>query len=232
MNMLKNAWKNYKVDPVKIVLFFGLGLFFSHLEFTKILGSDISFTVFDFFGPVLGAFLGIFGGVFVALAIGLSNLALDVYQGQSIELASVIRLMPVLFGVVYFGMKKADLSSKIFLAIPAVCMVLFWLHPEGREAWFYALYWLVPLLAYPFKNHVYANALGSTFTIHAIGGVAWLYAFNLPAEVWTTLIPIVALERFVFATGIAGTYLSVEKISDHVRKVAEKWSQKEVKETS
>jgi len=230
--MLKNAWKNHKPDPIKLIFFFAVGLLFSHLEFTKILGSDISFTLFDFFGPALGALLGIFGGVFVALAVGLSNLALDVYQGQPIELASILRLVPVLFGVVYFGLKKADLSSKIFLAVPALCMILFWIHPEGREAWYYALYWLIPLFAYFFKNHVFANALGSTFTIHAVGGAAWLYAFNLPAEIWTALIPIVALERFVFATGIAGTYLSVEKISEQITKTTEKLLKKEVKENS
>ena len=52
-----------------------------------------------------------------------------------------------------------------------------------------------------------ARALGATFSAHAVGGALWIYAFSLPAAVWQGLIPIVAIERSIFALGIAGTYL-------------------------
>ena len=51
------------------------------------------------------------------------------------------------------------------------------------------------------------KALGATFTAHAVGGAAWIWAFNLPAGIWQGLIPVVITERLVFAAGIATAYL-------------------------
>ena len=51
------------------------------------------------------------------------------------------------------------------------------------------------------------NSLGATFTAHAIGSVAFLYALNLPAAVWIGLIPVVFLERGLFAIGTWASYL-------------------------
>ena len=57
------------------------------------------------------------------------------------------------------------------------------------------------------KKSLAAKALGSTFTAHAAGGAVWIWAFNLPAPVWISLIPIVALERGIFALGICASYV-------------------------
>jgi hypothetical protein len=53
----------------------------------------------------------------------------------------------------------------------------------------------------PQKN-IFFTSLGSTFTAHAVGSVIWLYTIPMTAGMWLALIPIVALERLCFATGM------------------------------
>ena len=54
------------------------------------------------------------------------------------------------------------------------------------------------------------RGLGATFTAHAVGGAAWIWAFNLKAAVWQGLIPVVISERLLFATGIAVSFVVVK----------------------
>lgn len=56
------------------------------------------------------------------------------------------------------------------------------------------------------------RSLGATFTAHAVGGAAWIWAFNLPASVWQGLIPVVISERLLFAAGIAATFVLTKKV--------------------
>jgi len=57
-----------------------------------------------------------------------------------------------------------------------------------------------------------ARALGATFTAHAVGGALWIWVFALPAPVWISLIPIVALERSLFALGICVSFVLVNNL--------------------
>ena len=91
-------------------------------------------------------------------------------------------------------------------------MLLFWMHPIGRQAGFYPLYWLIPVAAAFYKQNIFARSLGATFTAHAVGSVAFLYAFNLPFEVWAALIPVVAVERLAFASGITVSYYAMNTV--------------------
>ena len=100
----------------------------------------------------------------------------------------------------------------VVATIPLICMALFIMHPEGRGAWYYSLYWLIPVVAAFNKKSLVMNSLGATFSAHAIGGVAFLYALNLPSAVWIGLIPIVFLERMLFTGGIAVSYVIMNTI--------------------
>ncbi|MFH1254960.1 MAG: hypothetical protein V1667_00565 [bacterium] len=121
----------------------------------------------------------------------------------SVDAATVIRFFPALFAVVYFSSK-----SKTILFVPAVAIIAFNFHPIGRTVWFYSAYWLIPIACYFLRNRfILARSLGATFTAHAVGSTLWLYVFNLPAAVWISLIPIVAMERSLFAVGITVAYL-------------------------
>jgi len=63
-----------------------------------------------------------------------------------------------------------------------------------------------------------ARALGATFTAHSIGGAIWIWVFNLPAAVWVSLIPIVVIERGIFALGISASYILMNNILAYLAK--------------
>lgn len=104
------------------------------------------------------------------------------------------------------------LNSTVLIA-PALAIIAFNLHPIGRTVWYYSLFWTIPYLVLPLTNRfLLLRSLGSTFTAHAVGGAVWIWAFNMPASVWQSLIPIVFLERALFALGISASYLLINNI--------------------
>ena len=88
-------------------------------------------------------------------------------------------------------------------------MLAFWAHPVGREAWYYALFWLIPIATYFRKDVLFFRAIGSTFSAHAVGGALWIWFVGLPASVWISLVPIIVAERILFAAGLSASYLAM-----------------------
>jgi len=193
-----------------LVIFAALGLAAYQLKFSTILGvPSQSFTFFQFVGPVGGQILSPVLGVMSVALVEAGNFLLG---GQPFDLTALIRLFPMMFAAFYFGTKR-----KHVVAVPIIAMLLFWAHPEGGQAWYYALYWLIPVAAFLFfKDNLLARSLGATFTAHCVGSVAFLYAFNIPAATWVTLIPIVAFERFSFALGIAASCVAISTALDYL----------------
>jgi hypothetical protein len=171
------------------------------IPFSQIIGAKgLQFSLFDFYGPIAGGFLGSILGMAMVLGMQLVDWA---WHGFSLNAGVIITLFPMIFAVLYFAKK-----SKWALIVPVLAMLVFWANPEGRIAWFYALYWLIPIVAYFFYNKfLLARALGATFTAHAVGSVLFLWVFNLKAAVWLSLIPIVWQERGLMALGICATYV-------------------------
>lgn len=211
--------KNKLFKQVLFFLIFAIvGLILLQIPFTAIVGSKQNFSFFDFMASSSGGFLGGIWGAFLVLVIKLTN---TLIKKETLDLTTVIRFFPLAFATLYFGLK-----SKKTAIIPLICMALFIAHPEGRKAWFFSLYWLIPVIAVFFKNRLIFNSLGSTFTAHAIGSTAFLYAFNLKAAVWLGLIPVVFIERMVMACGIWIFYIAVNTV---LNKVAKKVDLKELK---
>lgn len=195
------------------------------VPFTKLASSNVSFTLFDFFAPMVGAFLGPVLGIVSVLGVEVFNMLVKQTQPST---GAIIRLFPMLFGVLYFALlSKRDFNNeysqtkvwsllagrnKLLLLVPIFAMMIFIAHPIGREVWYYSLFWLIPVLAYFKKDNLLIRSLGTTFFAHSVGGAAWIWAFNLPASVWNSLIPIVIQERLLFALGIAGSYLLTKYI--------------------
>lgn len=181
-----------------LVVFIFLGLIALRIPFSNIVGAKQSFTLLDYIGPTTGLFLGpLFGAVSIFLVKFINTLL----GGQNLDLISVLRFLPMMMAAIYLGSR-----SKKNIIVPLVCIILFIAHPQGRIAWYYSLYWLIPIFAVFRKKRLILNALGSTFTAHAVGSVIFLYTLNLPAGVWTSLIPMVAVERGLFALGIWVSY--------------------------
>ncbi len=95
----------------------------------------------------------------------------------------------------------------IRVVVPIGAMLLFIAHPVGAHAWVYAMYWWIPVVLYcSQRNNLFSTALGSTFIAHAVGSVIWLYTVPMTAPAWISLLPVVIIERLLFATGMVVVY--------------------------
>lgn len=196
-----------------IILFSSIGLIADSINFLPILGAskNQSFTLFQFIGPIAGGFLGASAG---ALSVLLAQTISFVWLGKSMEVINLLRFLPMIFAAIYFAHDKR--IKPISAAIPLLCAMLFIVHPVGGQAWVYTLYWLIPPAALLLSSNLFLRSLGATFTAHSIGSVIWLYAFPSTPAFWLALIPIVAVERILFAIGISVSYLAFNTLFSHI----------------
>lgn len=200
---------NAAVKKIGFIVLFGLLAFVTQrINFSKIIGSDSQyFTVFQFFGPISGGFLGPGIG---SIAVLISQLIDFVAFNKAINLLNFLLLSPMLFAAYYFGSKRKEFG----VIVPAIAMILFITNPVVGSAWYYSLYWLIPIIAKLLPDRLFLRSLGATFTAHAVGSIAWLYTVPMTAEQWASLIPVVAYERILFATGITVSYIAVNTLLD------------------
>lgn len=183
-----------------LFLFVALGLIALSIPFTNIIGdSQAKFSLFDFFAPASGMFIGSIWGALAVTVVKVTSWLVN--GGGSIDIFTIARFISLACAAFYFGSKR---KSPALIAV--VCMIAFWLHPVGQQAWFYALYWLLPLIAAFKKDSLLLRSLGSTFTAHAVGSVGFLYAIPTTPELWIMLIPIVFMERMLMTGGIWVSY--------------------------
>ena len=182
------------------------------INFSKLIGADNQFfTLFQFFGPVAGAFLGPVVGVFSVL---IAEFASKIVNHAAFDLVTLLRLTPMLFAAWYFGTKK----SKASFLVPVAAIVLFIAHPVGRQVWYFSLFWTIPiiikLLPKKYGDRVFLRSLGATFTAHAVGGAMWNYIVPMTPGAWIALIPIVIYERLLFAAGITVSFVALNTLLD------------------
>lgn len=193
-------------------IFVLVGFIALQLPVNQLAGSKVKFTVFDLLAPISGAFMGSVFGVISVFLTQVLNLAFHGFN--NIDKGNIIRLFPTLFAVWYFSRKQREL-----LIIPILAILAFNLHPIGRTVWYYSLFWLIPIVVWPFRDRfLILKALGATFTAHAVGGAVWIWVFNLPSAVWISLIPVVILERAIFALGISASYVFTNNLLAIVKK--------------
>ncbi|MCD4739807.1 hypothetical protein K8R43_01295 [archaeon] len=193
-----------------LTAFTALALICYQINFSSLLGTENqSFTLFQFIGPI-GA--GIFSPVFGAISVITVELINAVSKG-SIDLFGIARMFPMVFAAIYFGTKT---KHKAIALVPLASMLLFWAHPIGAQAWAYPLYWLIPIATLWKKDNLLLRSLGTTFTAHAVGSVAFLYAFSTVPALWWGLIPIVFIERMLFALGISISFVAANTIVSHL----------------
>lgn len=197
---------------VFLVLFSLLVYAGDKINFSPLVGSDSQFfTLFQFFGPIAGSFLGPVVGILAVLIAEVGNFLI---VGKEWTLINLVRLLPMLFAAYYFGTRK----EKLNLLLPLLAILAFVVHPIGRQVWFFALYWTIPiivkLLPQKYSQNVFLRSLGATFTAHAVGGAAWIWTVSMTAEQWVGLIPVVAYERLLFASGIGLSYVVFNTLLD------------------
>lgn len=198
-----------------IALFAVFAFITQRINFSALVGAENQFfTVFQFFGPIAGAFLGPVVGV---IAVFLAEAADFLVAGKELTLINIARLLPMLFATYFFATINKEDRSKIFkISVPLAAIFLFVLHPVGSQVWFFALYWTIPIIAVllpkKYSNSVVARSLGATFTAHAVGGALWVWTVPMTAAQWIGLIPVVAYERALFASGIVISYIAVNAL--------------------
>lgn len=176
-----------------------------------ILGSfTMFFSMSNCITPLAGAFAG-FGGATLALALKISYAIL--FSGGMVSFMRLTDGIPAFFAGYYWA------CSGLFIRVivPLSCMVGFIMHPVGSQAWAYTLYWWLPVILYGASvNNLFARALGGTLTAHAVGSVIWIYVNPMNVQMWHALIPIVAIERLFFASGMVVFYKLGQWLSNTV----------------
>lgn len=195
-----------KKKVIFTLVFGALALIALQVPLAQLVGSKAKFTLFDSFGPIATGFIGTIPGI---VAVFLAQLANFIIHGaQILDAGTIIRFFPMLFAAWYFGKAR-----RINIVVPILAIIAFNLHPIGRSAWYFSLYWLIPIVCeFLRERFLLARALGATFTAHAVGGALWVWTFGLSKTIWTSLIPVVAMERALFAVGICITYLAMNNI--------------------
>lgn len=201
-----------KKGVIFLVLFSLLVYAGDKINFSPLVGADNQFfTLFQFFGPVAGSFLGPVVGILAVLIAEVGNFLI---VGKEWTLINSVRLLPMLFAAYYFGTRK----EKLNLLVPLLAILAFIVHPIGRQVWFFALYWTIPIIVKilpdKYSQNAFLRSLGATFTAHAVGGAAWIWAVPMTAEQWIGLIPIVAYERLLFAAGIGISFVVFNTLLD------------------
>ncbi|MBS3125839.1 hypothetical protein J4453_00160, partial [Candidatus Woesearchaeota archaeon] len=127
---------------VFLILFSALAFAGQRINFSALVGTDNQFfTLFQFFGPIAGSFLGPVVGVAAVLIAELANFFT---VGSEWTALNLVRLLPMLFAAYYFGVNKDRM--KVSIVVPLAAIALFVLHPIGRQAWFFSLYWTIPII--------------------------------------------------------------------------------------
>lgn len=189
-----------------VVIFTVVGFIALQIPVAQLAGSAAKFTIFDAFAPMTGAFIGSIPAVIAVLLMHSFNFFAHGAHIQDVGI--IIRFFPMLFAVLYFARK-----GKLNILVPLIAIVVFLMHPIGREVWYFSLFWTIPIFAYFLRDRfLFARALGATFSAHAVGGAAWIWAFALPVSVWNSLIPVVFAERLLFALGIMASYVLVNNL--------------------
>ncbi len=214
-SMHKKIYKGLKSKKfLFLALFMAGALAADRINFSSLVGADNQyFTLFQFFGPIVASFLGLGLGLAALLGAQAVNFVL---LGKAMTVVNVLRLSTMLFAAYYFARTDFSKTDWFGIAVPLAAIVAFVLTPAGGRAWYFSLYWLIPIAVRVFgwSSNLVARSLGATFTAHAVGGAIWAWTVPMSAAQWTALIPIVAYERIVFAGGIALSFVLMNTVLD------------------
>lgn len=174
---------------------------------------------------------GLYSGVRMSAGILLLRSFLSIFYLHMVPALALVYHIPTFFASLYWSVipqKPAHFSRFLMALFPIACFMSFVLHPVGSQAVSYACFWIIPLCSIVIAhNNVFIHALASTFMAHAAGSVIWLYTIGPVSSVmWKALIPVVLVERLLFASGMTFCILaiSVLKVINWRRALQSLWS--------
>lgn len=190
----------------------------SLFKVNAIVGSKCAFlSGFGLAAPLIGVFGGLRLSAYVLVIRSLFKIMFAISPVNPL-----LYHIPTFFASAYWTVS----GPLIRLCIPALCMILFNLHPVGASAALYSCYWFIPLITSFFaERSVFAKALGSTFTAHAVGSVLWLYWVPMSADMFIALLPVVIIERLFFASGMTLLFYAINGLF-HQQKILDLWAKR------
>ena len=233
-----------KIRKIIVIAFFAIiGLLADRVSVAALWGAKgQTFTLLQLFAPAVGAFLGGVGGIVTVALTEVASFLIQGKDVTLMNVVRLLPLLFATLYFAAVTRAKTSTSEShsdnsinafpkepkfvpipassggmwkfIEIGVPALAMIVFWAHPIGRQAWYFPLYWTIPMIVAltPLKKFLLAQSFGATFTAHAVGGASWIWMTNMAAPLWTALIPVVAIERSAFAIGIAVTYMAVNSL--------------------
>lgn len=144
--------------------------------------------------PLIGYF---FPGIRALGLAALAFLVLHIHHPFPITMG-----IPTMLATLSWQMSKENnLKNKLFhCGFPLLAMGYFMFQAPSSLAYPYALYWLIPVACTLFRGGLVARMLQSTFIAHATGSIIWVSLVPLAGSTWFSLIPIVAMERFIIVS--------------------------------
>ncbi len=154
--------------------------------------------------------IGSFGGSICALVFFTVSLLARLAFGYGISLKILAFYIPGLCASLYLAQRSALLA----VGLPLICMIAFIAHPAGNDTSIYCAYWLIPMVLFYLPHQsLFTRALTATFIAHAVGSTIWIYTSPTTAAFWIALIPLVAVERCIYATGITLMHKAITLLS-------------------
>jgi len=196
--VLRNKW-------IKIIGCSVFILFIARLKISLIWGSgNLFFSGASMIAPLFGAFFGIGGLGAILLLKKVSASAL--FSTPFFAFTG----LPLLFEAMCWSVDyrySQRTFARFFLnfLLPLGAFLLFIFHPSVGYGFWFGLYWTIPMGIYLAETaglvsvSVVTTAIRSTFIAHAVGSVLWCYTVPMTPGQWLALVPLVAIERFVFA---------------------------------
>lgn len=181
------------------------------IKFSFIVGSRrLFFSAINITGPLVGHYTGLGSFLFMVVRKKLTTFhsLVSLFEGGLFN--PLVYYIPTLIASGYwFGT-----SRFIRVGLPLLCMILFIIHPIGHQAFFYSLFWLIPMAIHSLpRQNPFTEAVGTTFLAHGVGSVLMLYSAPLPVEYWLGLMPVVVVERLLFASGMTLVFYGAQGIA-------------------
>lgn len=178
-------------------------LVFGSFKISYIVGSYAAgFTFSNCVVPLAGLWSGLASSTLLVSVMTLFKLV----RASVSPFALVVHHLPGYFSSLYFAINHWAIRC----VLPLLCMALFILHPTGGQAWQYTLLWLVPVVVSLSQTRLFfAHAFASTCIAHAVGSTLWIYHNPMTTQIWLALIPVVLVERLLFASGMTLVHAAV-----------------------
>jgi len=133
--------------------------------------------------------------------------------------------IPGFCAALYLSLSQSSSKGKYLIGcfLPLLCMALFISDAIGSQAWWYSLYWFIPvsITLFSFQSR-FTQLLATTFIAHSVGSMVSLFTKPLSVVEWQYLVGVVWYERLLYVLGMYVVIEAVEYVSARLGILTEK----------